>query len=857
MTALGFVLAMALRESRASRRRLALLTASIAVGVSALVAIDSFTANLQAAVGRQARALLGADLALSSGFPFSPGAEALLDELSRAASRGGRPPESARVTSFAAMAYVPRTAFSRLVQLRAVEPGYPFYGSIETRPAGLWPRLAEAGGALVDPSLLAALGAEVGDTLALGEARVPILGIVTNVPGDVAVRAALGPRVFLPAALLPTTQLLGRGSRARYELLLKLAPGEDAQRLADRFRPGLGAERVTLRTVSEDQSRLNQTLSRLGRFLGLVALVALLLGGLGVASAVHVFVKRKLETVALLRCLGASSGRVLAIYLIQSMVLGLLGSLAGALLGVAVQLALPGVLADLLPVDVAVAPSWPAILGGIGLGLWTAAAFSLVPLLGVRRVPPLAVLRRPYEEDASWDRAGLLALLALAASVVALAVVQAGAVRAGLAFSLGVGAAMLALWASAWLLTRLVRRCVPARLPYLWRQGLANLHRPANQTVTVVLALGFGAFLLSTLLLVQHNLLRDLRVGGPAERPNLVLFDVQPGQREALLALARSEGLRPGPFTPIVPMRIASLKGRPAGESLGAAGDAEAQRARWALRREYRSSYRDALAASERVVEGRWWNAGAGRGLAAGEAVPVSLETGVARELGVGVGDRIDWDVQGLTLESRVASLREVDWARFEPNFFAVFPAGPLEAAPQSYVLLTRLDGAARRGRFQRRVAEALPNVSALDLAQVQQAVETILARVALAIRFIAGFSLAAGGVVVAGALAASRFQRVREGALLRTLGAGRGQLLRILCAEYASLGLLSAAAAAGLALAAGWGLTRFLFEGRFDVPLGPLLGLAAGVVALSVGIGLSSSLEVFRGTPLEVLREE
>ena len=307
-------------------------------------------------------------------------------------------------------------------------------------------------------------------------------------------------------------------------------------------------------------------------------------------------------------------------------------------------------------------------------------------------------------------------------------------------------------------------------------------------------------------------------------------------------------------------MRIESVKGVRATYRLAAPGDAEAVRDRWALRREYRSTYRDESKGSERIVAGAFWKPGEGRTApppSAASPVPLSLDAGVARELGVSVGDEIVWDVQGLLVPSRVTSLREVEWARFEPNFFAVFPEGPLDGAPQTFVVLSRIPDAAERGRLQRRLAETLPNVTTLDLSQIQQALEGLVDRVALAIRFMALFTLAAGAVVLLGAVGASRYQRVREGVLLRTLGATRAQIRRVLFAEYAALGLLAALLAFGLATLGGWALVRFLFESRFALPLLPLLGLCLGVVALTLFVGFWGSTDVYRRTPAEVLRAE
>lgn len=380
----------------------------------------------------------------------------------------------------------------------------------------------------------------------------------------------------------------------------------------------------------------------------------------------------------------------------------------------------------------------------------------------------------------------------------------------------------------------------------------------SHQTITVVVALGFGAFLLGTLVLVHDNLLRDFSVDvAPVERPNLVLVDIQKDQRAVAEQLVKAAGFLPSAPVPIVPMRIASLKGTPAEELLARKGTAEEVRDRWALRREYRSTYRDELASSERLVAGRFWRPGEWKRRAEGEAVPISVADSLAHELDLKLGDEVVWDVQGVRVVSRVASLRDVTWARFEPNFFVVFPEGPLEDAPQMFVSLTRVDDARTRGVLERQIAEALPNVTTIDLSRVQQAVETVLARVALAIRFMALFSLATGAVVLLGAVAASRGQRVREGVLLRTLGATRTQVLRVLVAEYVSLGAMASAAASLLSIAATWALVRFFFHARFALTFGWLAGLAAGVVALTVLVGLWSGTEAFRRTPLEALRAD
>lgn len=876
MTSTAFVLRMALREARASRRRLLLLTASVMAGVGALVAVNSFTENLKVSVAEQAQALLGADLSLGGRKAVAdvPQAARFLDSLRRV---GGTAVHTANSTSFAAMA-IHSPGGVRLVQVRTVDPGWPYYGAIETSPAGVWPQLQD-GGALVDPSLLPAIGAEIGDTIGLGDARFKILGTVVNVPGDVGLQMAFGARVFIAHSALPATDLLGFGARAEYTTFIQLPPTIDAQAAAKAARPALQSERMRVRTVADDRDNLTDRLTRLGNYLGLVALAALLLGGLGVASAVHVFIRKKLDTIAMLRCLGATSWQVFAIYLLQALAMGLLGSVLGALLGIGLQQSMPLVLKDFIPVDVRVLPSARAIFIGVGLGVWTAAVFSMLPLLNIREISPLATLRRDVSPpSARRDVLRLLAIAALVASVVGLAAVQVGSLRQGTWFAAAIGAALLVLWLASRALISAARRWTPSRWPYLWRQGLANLHRPANQTVTVVLALGFGAFLLTTLFTAQHNLLRDLRIDGAgASRPNLFFFDIQTDQRPLVDSIIRTTAkTTPGTFTSIVPMRLSEVKGRPVsailarGDTLhedttstatpprGRRGAPGGEGSMWAFRREYRSTYRATLGTAEKVTKGTWFGSGPwGDGRTAAAPVPISMEVSLAGELSVGVGDVITWDVQGVPVYSRVTSLREVNWARFEPNFFVVFAPGALDRAPQSWVTLARITDAATRGLVQRRLAERASNITSVDLGEVQRALETVVDRIILAIRFMALFSLVTGTIVLIGAIATSRWQRVREGTLLRTLGATRPQVLQILCVEYAALGLGSALVATGLAAGAGWALSKFVFETQFSLPWASMSLLALGLVVLTTAVGLWNSLDVLNRPPLEVLRAE
>jgi putative ABC transport system permease protein len=462
------------------------------------------------------------------------------------------------------------------------------------------------------------------------------------------------------------------------------------------------------------------------------------------------------------------------------------------------------------------------------------------------------------------------AALLLAASVGAVVVLEAGGPRVGLGFVAGIGATLLGLWAAAWAVTRLVSRGSWARLPYPARQGLANLHRPGNQTRVVVLALGFGVFLLATLYLTQSNLLRPLRLNAESTRANLLIFDVQAEQEAGVVEQLRAERADVLQAAPIVPMRIYSINGKTTAQLVGpgAARDVDegppADREKgakrsgpepWAVRREYRSTFRDTVNASEELVEGRFWKGGAAA--AAGRPAEVSLDRTIVEDLDVKLDDEIVWDVQGVRIPTRVTSVREVDWQRLEPNFFAVFPTKVLVDAPHSWVLLARAPDGPARARVQRDVVRRFPNVAILDLTQVQAALDDVLGRVAAVIRFLAGFSVATGFIVLLGAVLTGRLQRIRESVLLRTLGATRRQIAATLLSEYLSLGLLASVAGIGLAAVAGWALAKWLFKVDFAVPVPALLVLMLAVTALAGAVGYWASREVFRHTPLEALREE
>lgn len=838
---MSFILKMAWRDTRASRRRLLLYSLSIVLGVAALTGIGALGDNLRGAIDSQAKGLLGADLSATARQTFSEKA------LARLRATGGELALGTATSTMATFGGDPR----RLVQLTAVEGGFPFYGEVETAPADAFARLAEPNTAIVEEAALTQAGLAVGSEITLGSSKFTVIGALKKYPGQSPFTSLFAPRVQVSMAALQATGLLRKGSLSQHSAYLKLPAGTDARAVEKTLSAELRSERLRFTTADERKEQLGDAMKNLFSFISLVGFLALFLGAVGVASAMHVFIRQRLATVAVLRCLGASARTSFAIYLAQGLGLGLAGSVLGVGLGLLLQVLLPVVLRDYVPYNLGFAVSWPAILTGLGAGLGICVLFTLLPLLEIRRVAPLNVLRSGFDEgDSKPDPLRYAIYGAIGVAMWGIGTLQMSSWRLGLAFSLAMVASFAVLAGVAEAIIWLARRTRTDWLPYTWRQGVANVHRPNNRTLLLMMSLGLGTFMLLTLALTRASLLEKIQGMGEGDRPNLMFFDVQADQIDRLDAIARREGVPLAKTSPIITMRLSALKGRTAEEL---AADKDNPLPAWALRREYRSTYRAILDDAEKVTEGRF----GGTMPAGAERVPVSIESSLAKDLQVKLGDELEFNVQGVTVKAFVGSIRQVEWQRMQTNFFFVFPQGPLDAAPATFAAAARARSADEAARLQRAVAKEMPNISAIDLGFVVRLLDGIFTKIAWAISFLASFTVITGVVVLASAVLMGRHQRVREAVLLRTLGAQRRQLRQIMLAEYAVLGLLAAATGGGLAVAANGLLAKFLFKVSAVPPGSWLLATVAAVTALTIVTGLLANRGVSGHPPLEVLRQE
>ncbi|MBT8045212.1 MAG: FtsX-like permease family protein, partial [Verrucomicrobiae bacterium] len=622
-------------------------------------------------------------------------------------------------------------------------------------------------------------------------------------------------------------------------------------------------------TTSEKRSEnLEKAINRLYTFFNLIGFSALFLGGIGVAGSIHIHISERLQSVATLRCLGCSSAQAFAVYLAQSIAMGVAGTLAGVGFGCGFVLVLDWVISSLpagtLPFDVDVAPTWFEVIKAAAVGLIICVSFALLPLLAVRRVSPLAALRR---EQVSMQRSARdpwrwMVMIGLVAFAFLLTWLDTADSANGWKTSLGyigfLAFAFVFLTVTGKLLRWFTKLISRPSWPFVIRQGIASLHRPNNQTGLFMVSIGLGVFLIFTLVLMQNILLQWLDPVRMSDKPNLFMVDIPPEEKQSVATLIADSGVKLLGDAPIVQMRLTEIKGRPVTALTGKAADGEKQIPRWILRREFRSTFRKSLTDTEKLVAGEW--IGKADNLSESDAIPVSFERKLANDLGLRLGDEVTISIEGfgVTCKLRIASLRDVDWRSMNLNFFIVFPKGVIDDYVSFDVLAAHSPDDDATANLQQAMFKKLPYVNTIDLSLILKTVQSILSTAGKTVQIMALFTVVTGAIVLVASILAGRRIRIRESVLLRTLGATRKQISSILAVEYALLGLMATMAGSILAVTASYLLGRAVFEGDpYHIPWGLLATGITLVVATTIILGMLLSRGIANRPPLEVLRAE
>lgn len=842
-----FVLFMAAREMRASWHRLLFFFVCIAIGVGAIVALRSVIQSVRNTFAGEARTLITADAIITSNQPLKPEVVARVDERLRAAGA-----DSIRAIELATMT---RPAGrpggrARMVELRAVEAGFPYYGTMRLADGVTYDHeLLRGFGVLVRPELLAQLDVKVGDALAIGTQQYTIRGVIESEPGRRLGAFSIGPRVFVALADLEQSGLLGFGSRTTSQRLLRV-PDASLDDLMRHLRADFANEFARVRSYKGTEDDIGEDFGRAENYLSLVGLVIVILGGIGVSSVTRVFVQQKMKSIAVLKCVGGRSSQLLAVYVAQVTMLGLAGSLLGVGLAALAMRAIPSLLAGATPgVVIEYALTVPAVAQGIGIGLLVSLLFSLVPLLEVRHVKP-SLLLRDEPRSRRPDAVQVVVSVFVVGALVALTVWQAGNWRVGLVVAAGFAATALVLHLAGILVIRAIAPLARSR-SFALRHAVLQLSRPGSQVRIVLLAVGLGSFFIIGVRSLQQNLIDQFALNVAADSPDMFLLDVQRDQVAAVraaLTTHQEAGAAPPRLLPVLRARVVGVAGRELNLE-----NYEDVRGRGSLGREYTITYRQALEPNERIVAGQLWAATPSR------EPEVSVEQSISEQFKINIGDTIRFDVLGRVLTATVTSIRVVEWADSRAGgFMFVFRPGVLEQAPHSFVGFVRgPQDSAARARLQAALVDAAPNVSVIDGREILATIKSVVDNVTLAVTVVGTLVVFSGLLILIGAVAMTKYRRVYESAIFKTLGATRQLIAAVLVLEYGLLGLLAGGIGAGGAVGLSWAVSRY----ALDIPFQPLLGMSAAGVALTAvlvaAIGVISSWEVLQRKPLATLRAE
>ncbi|CAN7157659.1 FtsX-like permease family protein [Pseudoduganella sp. LjRoot289] len=840
-------LRMTLRDWRAGQLRFLLV--ALVVAVAALSASGFFIDRLRSALERDAHQLLGADMVVNADQPLAPAWRA-------EAQRRGLLLADTVVFPSMAQAGEGDAAVSQLVSLKAVSPGYPLRGRVKTSldpeqagdgvgtPADGAP---EPGTVWVDAGLLTALKIAVGGELKMGEQRFKVARLIAVEPDRGASFMNFAPRVMLPLADLAATNLVQPGARVTYRLLLAAAPQRAQQVpeyeawLKERIAAD-GVKGVRVDTLEAGRPEMRSTLERADRFLSLVGLLSAMLAAVAVAMAARRFMMRHLDACAMLRCLGLTQNQAASLYLIEFLLVGLVGSVIGVALGYASHFMLLEALGKLVANDLPAATVRPA-LQGLATGMLLLAGFALPPVLQLRNVPHNRVIRR----EAAAPQPMALATYGLGlGSFVLLLLWQAGDARLALMTALGFLGAFALFALAGWLALKSLKSLRGALRHQAWRFAVTSLQRRPGATVVQIVSLALGLMALLLLTVVRGDLMTAWRNATPADAPNRFIINIQPEQKDDIARRLMQAGVAGAPLYPMIRGRLVAVNG----EAVAAATYTE-DRARGLAEREFNLSTMSTMQEGNRIAAGKWFSEGRDDASAPAEA---SVEEGIAKTLRLKLGDTIRFDIAGSPVEARITSLRKLEWGSMRVNFFVIINPKAMADTPQTWITAFHLPKA--QAGLGNALTRDYPNLTIVDVGSVLRQVQAVLDQVIMAVEFLFAFTLLSGVLVLYAALMGSQDERTREAGLLRALGATRKQLSQAQLIEFTLVGALAGLLAASGAAAMGWALATYQF--KFEWAFNPgvwLAGLAAGALCAIAGgwLGLRS---VLNQPPLQTLRE-
>jgi putative ABC transport system permease protein len=850
------------RDLKSAPGKFGFVVLSVAVGVAALVGVRGFSESFRQTLGVEARSLMAGDLSARIYRAATEDEKAKIVEVEK---KIPGPVRSTWVTETISMASVPPDPVPLLVSLKSVDPAeYPYYGAVELDPAMPLAQALDGDSAVVAQEFLVRLNAKIGQHLRLGGRDFKIAAILTQEPDRMTSGAGMGPRVMISQAALARTGLLAPGSRASQRLLVKLPekanPGIagvsqaiDPKALRKQFEEALPDAQVI--DYREGNPALTQGLDNATSILSLICLVAMVLGAIGVAMAMHAHLEQRMDMLAILKAVGATSSDLLRIFLLQTLGLGLAGALLGVAAGAGVMEALPAVFGKLLPIHTVLAFPWRSALAGLGTGLLTTILFCLPPLLDVRAVRPVLVLRRLVEEGPQGIRARLAAWWGrrLQLGLAALLVFALGAIGWALSDSRDVGmwfaisftaalAVLLALAAFALWILRILLNRVRLRLPGFLRHGLANLYRPGNQSAAVLASLGTGVMLILAVYLMQASLLRDLRETAAPNLPNVFLVDITSDEIPGVKTFfAHQSGVNQAvDLLPVVTGHFVSINGQPIDQL-------KEQHFPRRMLQSAPVSWSDAPPPGDKIKQGKWWTDP--------NANEIAIGQGTAERIHVGIGSQVEIEAGGIVHKLRVAALYQPDGQHIGMQVSFLLPSALLKDQPATWYGGVHID-AKQVGSMERALFLAYPSITVINLADILERIDSVVNQITFVVRFLAGFSIFAGLMILASSVASTRFRRMREAVVLKTLGATRMRIVRTFSVEFSVLGLM--AGSVGVVFANL--LTRILIhlaQVEFHVNWPATLTALFGTAILATATGWIASYRILGLRPLEVLREE